>query len=68
MPEVHSDERAIVVGAGVCGVPGARALADYCGEVAVVERDTFPSMYEPGRAFLTDDMRRACLLGEDPGS
>ena len=67
MPEVHSDERAIVVGASMGGVLGARAPADYCGEVAVVERDTFPSMYEPGRAFLTDDMRRASLPGDDPG-
>jgi hypothetical protein len=66
MPEVHSDERAIIVGASMGGVLGARAPADYCGEVAAVERE-LPNVYEPGRALLTDDMRRACLLGDDPG-
>src|SRR5215468_816622 len=34
--------RAVVVGAGMAGLPAARALADYFEDVVVLERDTLP--------------------------
>jgi 2-polyprenyl-6-methoxyphenol hydroxylase-like FAD-dependent oxidoreductase len=36
-------ERAVVVGAGMAGLPAARALADYFEQVVVLERDSLPS-------------------------
>ena len=33
---------AVVVGAGMAGLPAARALADFFEQVTVVERDTLP--------------------------
>jgi 2-polyprenyl-6-methoxyphenol hydroxylase-like FAD-dependent oxidoreductase len=35
-------KRAVVVGAGMAGLPAARALADYFEQVAVLERDSLP--------------------------
>jgi 2-polyprenyl-6-methoxyphenol hydroxylase-like FAD-dependent oxidoreductase len=35
-------QRAVVVGAGMAGLPAARALADYFEEVVVLERDSLP--------------------------
>src|SRR6516162_7212920 len=35
-------KRAVVVGAGMSGLPAARALADYFEQVVVLERDTLP--------------------------
>src|SRR5215469_17392983 len=35
-------KRAVVVGAGMAGLPAARAVADYFEEVVVLERDTLP--------------------------
>jgi len=35
-------KRAVVVGAGMVGLPAARAVADYFEEVVVLERDTLP--------------------------
>ena len=35
-------KRAVVVGAGMAGLPAARALADYFEQVVVLERDTLP--------------------------
>ena len=34
--------QAVVVGAGMAGLPAARALADFFEQVTVVERDTLP--------------------------
>ena len=34
--------RAVVVGAGMAGLPAARTLADYFEQVVVLERDTLP--------------------------
>jgi 2-polyprenyl-6-methoxyphenol hydroxylase-like FAD-dependent oxidoreductase len=34
--------QAVVVGAGMAGLPAARALADYFERVVVLERDTLP--------------------------
>jgi flavin-dependent dehydrogenase len=34
--------QAVVVGAGMAGLPAARALADYFEHVVVLERDTLP--------------------------
>lgn len=36
-------ERAVVVGAGMAGLPAARALADHFEQVVVLERDTLPA-------------------------
>ncbi|HEY6258074.1 MAG TPA: FAD-binding monooxygenase [Xanthobacteraceae bacterium] len=41
------DKRAIVIGASMGGLLAARALADYYGEVTLVERDALPDGYEP---------------------
>jgi glycine/D-amino acid oxidase-like deaminating enzyme len=38
---------AVVVGAGMAGLPAARALADYFEHVVVVERDTLPPNASP---------------------
>src|ERR1700758_4237373 len=35
-------KRAVVVGAGMAGLPAARALADFFEHVVVLERDTLP--------------------------
>ena len=35
-------KQAVVVGAGMSGLPAARALADYFEQVVVLERDTLP--------------------------
>src|SRR5215469_18733130 len=35
-------KRAVVVGAGMAGLPAARALADHFEQVVVLERDTLP--------------------------
>src|SRR6516162_9563385 len=35
-------KQAVVVGAGMAGLPAARALADYFEQVVVLERDTLP--------------------------
>src|SRR5262245_51885158 len=35
-------KRAVVIGAGMAGLPAARALADYFEQVVVLERDTLP--------------------------
>lgn len=36
-------KRAVVVGAGMAGLPAARALADYFEDVVVLERDSLPA-------------------------
>jgi 2-polyprenyl-6-methoxyphenol hydroxylase-like FAD-dependent oxidoreductase len=41
------NKHAIVIGASMGGLLAARALADYYGEVTVVERDALPDVYEP---------------------
>jgi glycine/D-amino acid oxidase-like deaminating enzyme len=43
-------KRAVVVGAGMAGLPAARALADYFEQVVVLERDGLPfeRLIEPG--------------------
>jgi len=43
----HPTKRAIVIGASMGGLLAARVLADYYGEVTVVERDALPEVYEP---------------------
>jgi 2-polyprenyl-6-methoxyphenol hydroxylase-like FAD-dependent oxidoreductase len=43
MPNRYSGERAVVIGAGMGGLPAAQALADHFREVVVLERDTLPS-------------------------
>ena len=35
-------KRAVVVGAGMAGLPAARVLADYFEQVIVLERDSLP--------------------------
>ena len=35
-------KQAVVVGAGMAGLPAARALADHFEQVVVLERDTLP--------------------------
>ena len=41
------DKCAIVIGASMGGLLAARALADYYGQVIIVERDALPEGYEP---------------------
>jgi phytoene dehydrogenase-like protein len=43
----HLGKQAIVIGAGMGGLLAARALADWYGEVTVVERDTLPQAHDP---------------------
>jgi 2-polyprenyl-6-methoxyphenol hydroxylase-like FAD-dependent oxidoreductase len=43
----HFGKHAIVIGAGMGGLLAARALADWYGEVTIVERDTLPQPYDP---------------------
>jgi hypothetical protein len=40
---------AIVIGGSIAGLLAARVLADYYGQVIVVERDSFPEMGEQRR-------------------
>jgi len=47
MPNDHPNKRAIVIGASMGDLLAARALADFYGEVTVVERDALPDVYEP---------------------
>ena len=47
MPNRYSGERAVVIGAGMGGLPAAQALADYFREVVVLERDALPSDATP---------------------
>src|SRR4051794_3956752 len=47
MREDYRNKRAVVIGASMGGLLAARALADYYGEVTVVERDALPDGYEP---------------------
>lgn len=47
MQKGYPNKRAIVIGASMGGLLAARALADYYGEVTVVERDALPDVYEP---------------------
>ena len=47
MQKDHPTKRAIVIGASMGGLLAARVLADYYGEVTVVERDALPDGYEP---------------------
>jgi 2-polyprenyl-6-methoxyphenol hydroxylase-like FAD-dependent oxidoreductase len=47
MQKGHPNNRAIVIGASMGGLLAARALADYYGEVTVLERDALPDAYEP---------------------
>ncbi|MGF6787008.1 FAD-dependent oxidoreductase [Paraburkholderia sp. 35.1] len=47
MPNRFSGERAVVIGAGMGGLPAAQALADYFREVVVLERDALPSDSTP---------------------
>src|SRR5215469_15314493 len=42
MKSTSIGRQAVVVGAGMGGLPAARALADYFEHVAVLERDTLP--------------------------
>ena len=62
MQNVHPNKRAIVIGASMGGLLAARALADYYGEVTVIERDALPDVYEPqkGRSSRTTCARPAC--------
>src|SRR6476660_2571687 len=47
MQKGRPNKSAIVIGASMGGLLAARALADYYGEVTVVERDALPDVYEP---------------------
>ena len=42
MKSTSIGRQAVVVGAGLGGLPAARALADYFEHVVVLERDTLP--------------------------
>ena len=45
--KINPNNRAIIIGASMGGLLAARVLADYYGEVTVVERDALPDAYEP---------------------
>ena len=57
--------RAVVVGAGMGGLPAARALADYFEHVVVLERDALPldaspsKRDTPGPAYARAPRRRS---------
>jgi 2-polyprenyl-6-methoxyphenol hydroxylase-like FAD-dependent oxidoreductase len=54
--------QAVVVGAGMAGLPAARALADYFEQVVVLERDTLPP--DPSPRIGTPQARHThALLG-----
>ena len=58
-------KQAVVVGAGMAGLPAARALADYFEQVVVLERDTLPFVAShrtgkpAGAAYARAPRRRA---------
>lgn len=43
----HFGRQAVVIGAGMAGMPAARVLADYFDQVIVLENDTLPSDASP---------------------
>jgi 2-polyprenyl-6-methoxyphenol hydroxylase-like FAD-dependent oxidoreductase len=43
----HFGRQAVVIGAGMAGMPAARVLADYFDKVVVIENDTLPSDAAP---------------------
>jgi 2-polyprenyl-6-methoxyphenol hydroxylase-like FAD-dependent oxidoreductase len=47
MSNRYSGERAVVIGAGMGGLPAAQVLADYFREVVVLERDALPADATP---------------------
>ncbi|MFM0122551.1 hypothetical protein P0D73_27260 [Paraburkholderia sp. RL18-101-BIB-B] len=47
MSNRYSGERAVVIGAGMGGLPAAQVLADYFREVVVLERDVLPADATP---------------------
>jgi 2-polyprenyl-6-methoxyphenol hydroxylase-like FAD-dependent oxidoreductase len=47
MSNFYSGERAVVIGAGMGGLPAAQVLADYFKEVVVLERDVLPADATP---------------------
>jgi len=54
--------QAIVIGAGMAGLPAARVLADYFEHVVVLERDTLPA--DPSPRIGTPQARHThALLG-----
>jgi 2-polyprenyl-6-methoxyphenol hydroxylase-like FAD-dependent oxidoreductase len=47
MSNRYSGQRAVVIGAGMGGLPAAQVLADYFAEVVVLERDVLPADATP---------------------
>ena len=47
MSNRYLGERAVVIGAGMGGLPAAQVLADYFREVVVLERDVLPADVTP---------------------
>ena len=43
----HFGRQAVVIGAGMAGMPAARVLADYFDQVIVLENDALPSDASP---------------------
>jgi 2-polyprenyl-6-methoxyphenol hydroxylase-like FAD-dependent oxidoreductase len=43
----HLGQQGVVIGAGMAGMPSARALADYFDQVIVIESDTLPADASP---------------------
>lgn len=55
--------RAVVVGAGMAGLPAARVLADFFEEVVVLERDGLPSEAAPRAGTPQSRHTHALLMG-----
>lgn len=59
-------EHAVVIGASMGGLLAARALADFYGQVTVLERDAFPAADIPRKGVPQENTRTACWRGAAP--
>jgi 2-polyprenyl-6-methoxyphenol hydroxylase-like FAD-dependent oxidoreductase len=59
-------EHAVVIGASMGGLLAARALADFYGQVTVLERDVFPAADIPRKGVPQGNTRMACWRGAAP--
>jgi 2-polyprenyl-6-methoxyphenol hydroxylase-like FAD-dependent oxidoreductase len=59
----YSGKRAVVIGAGMGGLPAAQLLADYFREVVVVERDVLPGDATPRRGVPQGKHPHGLLAG-----
>jgi 2-polyprenyl-6-methoxyphenol hydroxylase-like FAD-dependent oxidoreductase len=63
MSNRYSSKRAVVIGAGMGGLPAAQVLADYFREVVVIERDVLPADATPRRGVPQGKHPHGVLAG-----